>query len=129
VTHRLLPLLAHAIGAALAQTYSGPTPTKSDLPYLKGANSPAHTPLALPVFLIKTAKFDPKGLSLYRLEAKDGRRQISASTKKSADVIQVLVTRLTPNGVFRMEVTDSLESGEYALILEGTNQGFCFQIE
>ncbi len=82
------------------------------------------------MLLIKADKVNPQRLQMYRLEVKDGHREITASGKKRADVIHVLeVTRLTSDGVFRMEVADDLDSGQYVLSLEGTNQGFCFTIE
>jgi hypothetical protein len=156
MTRWILPLLALAAAAAQAPSYTGPVPPKTDVPYLKhagniveteavefkeekskddvlytapGEASPAKTPLALPMLLIKADKVNPQRLQMYRLEAKDGHREITASGKKKADVIHVLVTRLTSDGVFRMEVADGLESGQYVLSLEGTNQGFCFTIE
>jgi hypothetical protein len=152
----MLPLIALSIAAAQAPKYNGPVPPKADLPYLKhaanlsptesiefkedkgkddivytaaGEKSSAKTPLALPIFLIKAEKLNPERLLMYRLESKEGHRQITASGKKRADVIHVIVTRLTADGLFRLEVSDGLESGEYVLSLEGTNQGFCFQID
>ena len=156
MVRRVLPFLAFAIAAAQAPKYTGPVPPKPDLPYLKhasnllatepvefkedkgkddvlyttpGERSPAKTPLALPVFLLKSEKLNPGRLQVYRLESKEGRRQITLSGKKNADVIHLLVTRVTADGLFRLEVNDGLESGEYVLSLDGTNQGFCFQID
>jgi hypothetical protein len=156
VTRWILPFLALSIAGAQAPKYTGPIPPKADLPYLKhannlletesvefkedkgkddvvytasGENSTAKTPLALPILLIKSEKLNPARLQMYRLESKEGHREITLSGKKKADVIHVLVTRLTADGLFRLEVADGLESGEYVLSWEGTNQGFCFQIE
>ncbi len=152
----ILPLLALAAASAHAQKYSGPVPAKSDVPYLKhvnnlveteavefkevhskddvlytaaGESSPAKTPLALPVLLIKADKLNPAGLQMYRLEQKEGHREISLSGKKKAELIHVLVTRLTADGLFRIEVADGLENGQYVLSLDGTNRGFCFEID
>ena len=41
--------------------------------------------------------------------------------------IRLEVTRLD-TGLYRLEVTDSLEAGEYSLTPEGSNQVFCFQV-
>lgn len=94
-----------------------------------GESSPAKTPLALPIFLLKAEKLNPESLPMYRLEPKEGRREITLAGKKNAGAIHVLVTRLTTNGLFRLEVTDGLDSGQYFLSLNGTNRGFCFTIE
>ena len=87
---RILPLvLAVALTAAAQQKYSGPRPSKPDLPYLKhaenlvptepgtateekkkddilyviaGAASTAKTPLASPIFLIEVDKLNPDRL-------------------------------------------------------------------
>lgn len=140
--------------AAQAPKYDGPVPSKPDLPYLKhvgnlvetepeqireekqaddtvyiiaGENSSAKTPLPLPVFLLKTDKLDPLKLELYRLTTGDGRRQITAAGKKTADRIHVSVTRLAP-ALFRLEVTDALDDGEYMLNVNGTDEAFCFAV-
>src|SRR5689334_16953153 len=94
-------LLTILFAASLfAQKYDGPKPEKEDLPYIlqaenlipteagtakeqkgkkdeltytvSGAASKARTPLASPIFLIKTKEIVPEKLSLYRLEVKNG---------------------------------------------------------
>jgi hypothetical protein len=153
--HWIFPLVAFA-AVAQAPRYSGPVPPSSDLPFLKhasnllpaetvevkeekrkddtvvfiikGESSPSKTPLGLPVFLLKTEKLNPLKLQMYRLQTAEGHREISASGKKSADPIHVIVTRIA-DGLFRLEVGDSLDNGEYMLSLEGTTQAFCFAID
>ena len=154
MTRWILPLIAFA-AVAQAPKYSGPLPPSSDLPFLKHASnllpaeavdvkeekrandtvyiiageaSPAKTPLELPVFLLKSEKLDPLKLQMYRLQTVEGHREISASGKKNASPIHVVVTRVA-NGVFRLETTDSLENGEYMLSMEGTGRAFCFAID
>jgi hypothetical protein len=154
LTRWILPLIAFA-AAAQAPKYSGPLPPSPDLPFLKhasnllpaeavevkeenrkddtvyviaGESSPSKTPLGLPVFLLKIEKLDPLKLQMYRLQAADGHREISASGKKSADPIHVIVTRVA-EGLFRLEVGDSLDNGEYMLSLDGTSRAFCFAID
>lgn len=153
--HRILPLLLAALAAANAQKYTGPAPPKSDLPYIQhatnlvatepveakeqkaatdtvwtidGANSPSKTPLALPIFVIKADKLNPSGLQMYRLESKDGHREVTASAKKNADPIHVQVTRLGGENLYQLDVYNSLDAGEYVLMLEGSRQMFCFQV-
>src|SRR5580704_9952524 len=100
---RRIVWLAVAVAlAAPAQKYDGPVPPKPDLPYLKhganlipteavaakeekkkddstfvveGASSPARTPLASPIFLMKSDKILPRDLELFKLEVKNGHRE------------------------------------------------------
>ena len=150
----LLPLLLLAALAAPAQKYDGPRPPKPDLPYLKhadnlvpteavvakeegkkgsmtfvidGANSSAVTPLASPIFLLKADKIVPETLELYRLESKNGRRSV-VPTKTPP--IRLEATRLTPDMIWKIEVDESLDPGEYSLTVrdDPSNQAWCFQV-
>ena len=134
--------------------YSGPTPPQPDLPYLKhasnllateavdvqeekkkdaityviaGASSSVRTPLAAPIFLLQSDKIAPGKLGLYKLESKNGRREIVASPRKPLEAIRIVVTHLRGN-LYKIEVDDGLEPGEYSLSPEGTNRAFCFQV-
>ena len=141
--------------AAAAQTYTGPLPPKPDLPYLKhaenlvpteaaeaqeekgkkddltyvvaGPASSARTPLASPIFLLQTEKLTAASLALYRLEVKNGRREITFSPKKQPKAIRMETTKIGDK-LFRLEVEESLEPGEYSITPEGSNQVFCFQV-
>jgi hypothetical protein len=151
---RILLLSSAALLAAFGQKYDGPRPPKPDLPYIKhadhlvateavmakeekrtnetvytmeGANSSTKTPLALPVFLILSDKLDPDRFGLYRLESKDGHREVVFNDKKQPEAIRIQVKRLEGN-LYRIEVGDGLDPGEYALSPEGSNRAFCFQI-
>lgn len=152
---RILPLLLAAACAASAQKYNGPRPPKPDLPYLKhadnlvateaskaveekqkkddilyvveGANSPARTPLASPVFLMLADQLSPDKLGLYRLDVKGNHREIVFGPKKQPRAIRIDVTRVEGN-LYRIEVGESLDPGEYSLSPEGSNQVFCFQV-
>jgi hypothetical protein len=154
--YRLLALLFGAAALATAQKYDGPRPPKPDIPYLKhatnliptevsdakeekgkkdevtyvipGAASTARTPLASPIFLLQSQKLNAQSLALYKLESRNGRREITASPKKPMQPIRVEVTRLDSGGLYRLEVVESLEPGEYSLSPEGSNQVFCFQV-
>jgi hypothetical protein len=150
-----LAAMAAALATASAQKYTGPAPPKSDLPYIQhatnliatepveakeqkigadtlytidGANSPSRTPLALPIFVIRIDKLNPSDLQMYRLESKDGHRELTASAKKSADPIHVQVTRLSGDNLYQLDVYNSLDAGEYALTAEGSKRMFCFQV-
>jgi hypothetical protein len=147
------------LGTALlaADKYSGPRPPKSDVPYLvhadnlvetealqaseenrkgdtayvvNGASSSARTPLAEPIFLMRSEKVMAEKLQLYRLESRNGRREIVFPEKKKKDgpkPLKLMVTRLEP-GLFRVEANEGLPNGEYALTPEGSNHTFCFQV-
>jgi hypothetical protein len=148
-------LLAFAVVlTATAQKYAGPHPPKADLPYLKhadnlipteaaeakeekkkddilyivdGANSSAKTPLASPIFLLQAAKLAPDHLQLFKLDSKSDRREILFSPKHPPKAIRVVVTRLGSD-LYRIEVDESLDPGEYSFSPEGSNQVFCFQV-
>ncbi|MGA3019364.1 MAG: hypothetical protein ABSF62_19740 [Bryobacteraceae bacterium] len=152
---RILWLSLAAVFAATAQKYAGPRPPKPDVPYLKhastlipaeavmpreekkkddttyvidGANSTVKTPLASPIFLMQAGKVPPDKLALYKLESKDGRREIFFPAGKPPQAIRIVVTKLSSDGLWKIEVDESLEPGEYSLRLEGSAQAFCFQV-
>ena len=108
---RCLALCFAAAFAAAAQNYTGPLPPKADLPYLKhaenlvptemqeakeekgkkddityvlaGAASNARTPLASPIFLLQADKLVAAKLALYKLEPRNGRREITSRRRSS----------------------------------------------
>ena len=120
---RILFLLLAAAFAAPAQKYDGPRPPKKDIPYIKhasnliptedviakeetksngstyiieGANSPAVTPLAAPIFLMQADKIAPEKLSLYKLDTKSDHREIYISPKKDSPPSACKSTRCLP---------------------------------
>ena len=102
---------------------------KGDVTYvIAGAASSAKTPLASPIFLLETDKLVAAKLALYKLESRNGRREIAFSPRKQAKAIRVELTHLNTAGLYRLEVEESLEPGEYAFSPEGSNQVFCFQV-
>ena len=155
---RILPLLCTAVAVLTtgnAQSYTGPPPPKQDLPYIQhatnliateaveakeqkskddavytidGENSSSRTPLALPIFFIKADKLNPASLQMYRLESKDGHRELTASAKKNAEPIHVQVTRIGSGNLYKLDVYNGLDAGEYALTADGWKQMFCFQV-
>ena len=140
------------------QKYTGPRPPKPDIAYLVhadnllatevseakeqdgkdaltyvigGATSPARTPLASPIFLIKADKIDPTKLQLFKLESKDGQREIEFPKKKRKNAprpVILTVTKVSSDNIYRVEVDETLDPGEYSLTPEGSNQVFCFQV-
>ena len=157
MTLRTIPLLLLAVFCAFAQPkYNGPKPEKPDLPYLvhadslvptealeareqkgkkdqityivAGAASTAKTPLASPIFLVQTQDLEAGKLQLYKLEVKSGQREISFSKKKQPASIIVNATQVGSGGLYRVEVEQTLQPGEYALTPEGSNKVFCFAV-
>jgi hypothetical protein len=143
--------------ASAADKYMGPRPPKADVPYLlhadnlvetevgaavndtrkdktyaviNGANSPVKTPLAEPIFIIRTDRVSVEKFEAYKLESKDGKREVLIGAKKAKDVprpIYLSVTRLDDK-LYRVEVDEPLENGEYSLTPQGADTTFSFSI-
>ena len=140
----------------LAQKYKGPVPPKPDVVYLihadnlvstevteaseegkkdnityviAGAASPVKTPLASPIFLIQADKLMPEKFEVYRLEVRNGRREVAFSRKKRKTAHPIRLS-LHPLGesFYRMEIDETLENGEYSITPAGSNQVFCFAV-
>jgi len=153
----LFLFLGAALLVPAQNKYTGPRPPKPDLPYLvhadslvateaaeakeetrkddilyvvAGANSPVKTPLASPILLMQAVKLQPDRLQLYKLESKNGQREILFSRKKkaTAKALIVEVSRIASDNLYRIEVDQTLENGEYSLTPEGSNQVFCFAV-
>jgi hypothetical protein len=150
-------ILALVCAAALfGQKYNGPQPEKPDLPYLihadnlvateageakqetrrdeilyviEGPTSPASTPLASPTFLIRAEQLVPDKLEIYKLESKNGRREVLFQHKKkqTAKPIHRNVTRVGDN-LYKIDVEQALENGEYSITPSESNQVFCFRV-
>ena len=144
------------LGVLVAQKYSGPRPAKPDLPFLvhadslvetevkeakeekrkddlayvvAGVSSSTKTPLAAPLFIFQADQIPAEKIQLYRFEVKNGHREVffSHKGKASARARRLNVTPLG-GGLFKIDVDESLENGEYGLTPEGSNQVFCFQV-
>src|SRR5215469_5428385 len=138
--------LVAGVAITFAQKYDGPRPPRPDIPYLKhadnliatevtqakeskrkddtlyiieGPNSSARTPLAEPIFLLQVDKLQPDKLQLFRLEEKNGRREILFGKKKGPMPVRVEVTRISSDNLFKLEVEEQLSPGEYSLSPEG----------
>ena len=149
-------ILLLATLAAGADDYTGPRPPKADVLYLvhasnlvptevteasqegkkdestfsvAGAASSARTPLAEPIFLLRSEKIRPDALELYRFEVKNGRRQLTLSRKRSdkSGPFHLSITKLDKD-LYRVEADEALENGEYSLSPNGSNAVFCFQV-
>jgi hypothetical protein len=143
--------------AGSAQKYTGPRPPKPDVVYLvhadnlvplevaeakqetkkdevtytvAGASSPARTPLAEPIFLVQSDKIQADHLELYRMEVKNGRREVSMSKSRRRGgprPLRLSVSKLDGN-LYRVEASEMLENGEYSLSPNDSNAVFCFEV-
>ena len=151
-----LPVI-FALSGFAADKYTGPIPPKADIPYLlhadnlvptepgeardetrkdqqvatlAGATSAARTPLAEPIFIIKAGQISPERMQCYKMEVKNGNREVVISQKKGKGVSRPIfmnVTRLG-EGLYKLEVDQPLENGQYTLSPDGSNQTFSFEI-
>jgi hypothetical protein len=153
----LVLVILAAGAASAQSKYAGPIPPKTDIPFLlhagnlietetgdarqsegkdgtvysiSGAASPVRTPMPEPVFLFKMEKINPDKLTLFRMEVKGGQRLLQMPTGKKARnaprPLFLMVNRLA-QGLYRVEVNEFLENGQYCLSPEGSNQVFCFE--
>ncbi|MGD0580221.1 MAG: hypothetical protein ABSC08_14980, partial [Bryobacteraceae bacterium] len=95
-------------------------PGKGEANYsVPGANSPTKTPVPEPVFLFQSDKVNPQRLSLFRMEVKGGQRVLTLPTdpRKRKDKTRPIFILVSPieNRLFKVEVNEPLENGEYCL--------------
>lgn len=149
-----LPLFGQA---AKGPAYTGPRPPKSDLPYLlhatnlveteqgeakeskrkddtvytlAGATAKARTPVPEPIFLIKTEKLLAEKIACWKLEVKGSQRELVLAAKQrrdSARPVRLSVTKLVDN-IYKLEVSEPIENGEYVLTPDGSNEVFAFTV-
>ena len=150
-------LLAAFALSTLAADYTGPRPAKADTPYLlhastllvtdtveaqqdtkkdtitysvPGTAAQSKTPLAEPIFIFQSDKINPESIELYKFEIKNGRREVSMSSRRTRGgprPLRLSVTRLE-KGLFRIEASETLENGEYGLSPMSSNKVFCFSV-
>jgi hypothetical protein len=154
----LLPALSAcfaAVALVAQQPYSGPRPPIKDIPYLieasrlvetevhqqppsktkegqsftvPGAASPARTPIPEPAFLFSPDHLRADQLVLRRLETKNGQRELAPTgSADAASNYHLTLRRLAPD-LYRIEVDEMLDAGEYALLPQGESTIFCFAV-
>jgi hypothetical protein len=97
---------------------------------IPGTGSPARTPLAEPIFIIESDKISPERLELYRMDVKNGRREVTMSQKRTRGgprPLRLSVTRLD-KGLYRVEAAETLENGQYSISPNDSNHVFCFEV-
>jgi hypothetical protein len=126
------PFLVHAgkllpVETSTARESQG----KSETNYaVDGSTSSTKTPVPEPVFLFQSDKINPERLSLYKMETKGGQRTLSipSDPRKKRDNARPIFILVSPleNRLFKVEVNEPLDNGEYCLSPEGSNTVFCF---
>lgn len=152
-----LLLAAPWLAAQSQKKYDGPRPPKPDVPYLLHARhlvetdvteakeeklkndlrytlpgtAKARTPMMEPIFLMQSDKLVPEKLTCYRMEVKNGQRELTISAKAKRDSSgrpRRLTVTLLGDKLFKIELAEALDNGEYVLTPEGSNQSFAFSV-
>jgi hypothetical protein len=153
---RFAGLLLIAAGLCYAADYDGPRPQKRDVPYIlhatklietevaeakeeskkddvtyviSGGESPVKTPMAEPIFIFESDKIPPDKIELYKLDVRNGRREVTINQKKRKGPrpYRLLVTRLGDR-LYKIEASETLENGQYSLSPSDSNKAFCFEV-
>jgi hypothetical protein len=144
-------------GLACAQKYDGPRPPKKDMIYivhadnliptetsdakeegkkgdsvytLPGASSASRTPLAEPIFILDSDNIKADSVELYRMDVKSGHREVKVtggSKRYGTKALRLQVTKLD-RGLYKLEASETLEPGQYALLPTGSSHVFCFEV-
>ena len=127
-----VPFLLHADNLVETEVGMATTETRKDATYaiLNGASSPAKTPLAEPMFILQTEKLVADKFEAYKLEAKNGKREVMINHKKPKNLqrpVHLVITRLDER-LYKIEVDEPLENGEYTLTPSGSDATFSFAI-
>jgi hypothetical protein len=127
-----VPYLVHADNLLATEEGMASTETRKDATYalLNGTTSTARTPLAEPIFIIQTEKLQADKFEAYKLDVKNGKREVLINHKKPKNVARpvfLTVTRLDER-LYRIEVDEPLENGEYTLTPQGSDATFSFTI-
>ncbi|HEY4084705.1 MAG TPA: hypothetical protein VGM43_02145 [Bryobacteraceae bacterium] len=145
-----------ALPAAAQQRYTGGPPPKKNVPFIvqadnlietesvrateqkkkddtiytmSGDKSTARTPLASPMLVIDADGLDATKLQLFRLEVKNGHREITFKKKGKGSAVPLNIEASKVRGnLFQIRVVDSLDPGEYSLSPDGSNDAFCFEV-
>jgi hypothetical protein len=151
--------LCMAVCALAQKKYDGPKPSKQDVVFLvhagtllstevavakeekrkddrayvvDGAASSVKTPMAEPIFLIEAKTIQVDRLQLYKLDVKNGKREVifppANKRKKDSPRPMHLSLKRLGDGIYRLEANEYLQNGEYALTPEGSDQVFLFQV-
>jgi len=104
--------------------------TKNQLRYwIAGPAASVRTPLAAPEFLFDSQLIDPRDLSLFGFEVKNGRRELLFSKKKKVVAEPYFLNLEGVAGrLIRIRINASLAPGEYGITPDGQNIVFTFSV-
>lgn len=104
--------------------------TKNQLRYwIAGPAAAVRTPLAAPEFLFDSQQIDPRDLSLFGFEVKNGRRELLFSKKKKVVAEPYFLNLEGVAGrLIRIRINASLAPGEYGITPDGQNIVFTFSV-
>lgn len=157
VKSNLLAFCALTMGLSGQEAYKGPVPEKVDVPFIRHANkliatdageakeesskgdsvynvagpaATARTPLTEPAFIIKVDKLNVQQMQLYKMESKGGQRVLNIPQKVKKNGPRAIRLSLEPlnTGLYKLEVQEPLENGEYCLSPGGSNAVYCFAV-
>jgi len=86
--------------------------------------------MAEPIFVIESDKIQPQSLELYKLDVKNGHREVTMAVKRTRGgpkPLRLSVTRLD-KGLYRVEADQEIENGQYAISPNGSDTVFCFEV-
>jgi hypothetical protein len=104
--------------------------TAGDITYIvPGERSTARTPLASLTLMIEAENLSADKLRLFRLDIRDGHRELRFhyKNKGGAFPLRADISNIA-EGIYRIDVLDSLSAGEYVLSPDGANDVFCFEV-
>ena len=153
----LMAISTFALAISAQEVYKGPIPDKADIPFIRHANklvatdageakeeaskgdtvynvagaaATAKTPLTEPTFIIKHDKLNIQQMQLYKMEIKGSQRVLNIPQKVKKIGPRAIRLSLEPlnTGLYKLEVQEPLENGEYCLSPGGSNAVFCFAV-
>lgn len=127
-----VPYLIHADLLLETETNEAKEETRKEEQFysIPGASSQVKTPLAGPEFLFESENIAPQRLQLYKLDSKNGRREVVVARKKKPVARPIRLSIFLIQGkLYKVRVDESLPPGEYSLSPDGSNAVFCFAVE
>lgn len=153
----MLAIWTFVLALSAQEAYKGPVPDKVDLPFIRHANklipvdtgeakeesvkgdtiytvsglgANAKTPLTEPTFIVKVDKLNVQQMQLYKMEPKGAQRVLNLPQRPKKNGPRAVRLSLEPlsSGLYKLEVQEALENGEYCLSPGGSNAVFCFAV-
>jgi hypothetical protein len=127
-----VPYIIHADNLLETESGEAKEETRKDeqIAWVPGPAAAVKTPLAGPEFLLESETIPPNRLQLYKMDSKDGRREVVLMRKKKPVARPLILSVFRVHDkLFKIRVDESLETGEYCLSPDGSNAVFCFAVD